>query len=97
MRRLLRPPALALLLSGVGLGLILGHGLATTGVVAGTSCLSRQALLWPIAAVLIVVLLTQAVVKVARLGIRVEIFTNSPIGISTQRGPIKAEVTRVRF
>lgn len=94
---LLRPRSLALLGAGMFLGLLLNHLLAAGGVVASSSCLPLQALLWPLAAVGIAALLAQAVVLVARLGIRVEIFTRSPVAITTQRTPIQAEVTRVRL
>ncbi|MBE9171781.1 hypothetical protein IQ216_01385 [Cyanobium sp. LEGE 06143] len=56
-----------------------------------------RALLWPGAAVVVAALLARAVVVVARLGIRVEIFTRSPIDIGTQRRPIQAAVTKVRL
>ena len=96
---LLQPRSLALLLGGAALGLLLHHLLGVAGFVAGSSCLPLQALLWPGAALGIAALLARAVVVVARLGIRVEIFTrsHSPIDISTERRPIQAEVTRVRL
>ncbi|MBE9155064.1 hypothetical protein IQ220_14435 [Cyanobium sp. LEGE 06113] len=62
-----------------------------------SSCLPLRALLWPGAAVVVAALLARAVVVVARLGIRVEIFTRSPIDIGTQRRPIQAAVTKVRL
>jgi hypothetical protein len=96
---LLQPRSLVLLLSGAVLGVLLHHLLAAAGFVPSSTCLPLQALLWPGAAVLIAALLAQALVVVARLGIRVEIFTHSrsPIDISTRSGPIQAEVTRVRL
>ena len=79
------------------MGLLLNHLLAAAGFVPVSTCLPLRALLWPVAAVGIAALLAWAVVVVARLGIRVEIFTRSPIDISTQRRAIQAEVTRVRL
>jgi hypothetical protein len=97
MPALLQPRSLALLLGGAFLGLLFNHLLAAAGLVAGGTCLPLQVLLWPVAAVGIAALVLQAVLVVARLGIRVEIFTRSPIEISTRRSPIQAEVTRVRL
>ncbi|WP_225867533.1 hypothetical protein [Cyanobium sp. NIES-981] len=97
MPALLQPRSLALLLGGAVLGLLLNHVLAAAGVMSGGSCLPLRALVWPLAAVAIAALLAQALVLVARLGIRVEIFTRSPVDISTRRAPIQAQVTRVRL
>ena len=97
MPALLQPRSLALLLGGVVLGLLLNHLLAGAGFAPVSSCLPLRALLWPGAALGSAALLARAVVVVARLGIRVEIFTRNPIDISTQRRPIQAEVTRVRL
>jgi hypothetical protein len=97
MPALLQPRSLALLLGGAVLGVLLNHLLAAAGVVAASTCLPVRAVLWPLAAVGVAALLAQAVVLVARLGIRVEIFTRTPVEISTQRSPIQAEVTRVRL
>lgn len=97
MLRGLQPGVLVLLLAGLALGVLLSHALPWTGLTSGGACAPPQTLLWPVAAVLIAALLAQAIVTVARLGIRVEIFTRTPIGISTQRAPIQAQVTRVRL
>ncbi|WP_228009274.1 hypothetical protein [Cyanobium sp. LEGE 06113] len=97
MPALFQPRSLALLIGGAALGLLLNHLLAGAGVVAVSSCLPLRALLWPGAAVVVAALLARAVVVVARLGIRVEIFTRSPIDIGTQRRPIQAAVTKVRL
>jgi hypothetical protein len=97
MPALCQPRSLALLLGGAVGGLVLNHLLAAAGLVPVGTCLPLRALLWPVAAVGIAALLAQAVVLVARLGIRVEIFTRTPIDIGTRRAPIQAEVTRVRL
>ena len=90
-------PLCSALVSGVFLGLILGQSLAWAGLFPAYSCLSLQPLLWPMAAVLSVAFLSQALIAVARFGIRVEIFTRSPIDITTTGPPLQAEVTRVRI
>ncbi len=97
MPALFQPRSLALLVGGAALGLLLNHLLAAAGFVPVSTCLPLRPLLWPVAAVGIAALLAWAVVVVARLGIRVEIFTRSPIDISTPRRAIQAEVTRVRL
>ena len=96
---LLQPRSLVLLLGGAVLGVVIHQLLGAAGFVPSSSCLPLQALLWPGTAVLIVALLARALVVVARLGIRVEIFTRSrsPIDISTHGGPIQAEGTRGRL
>ena len=47
---------------------------------------------WPIALALSIFFLSRALIVVARMGIRVEIFTRLPILVGTGREPIKAEV-----
>tara|TARA_Y100000589_G_scaffold25602_1_gene21142 strand:- start:288 stop:491 length:204 start_codon:yes stop_codon:yes gene_type:complete len=56
-----------------------------------------MALRWPGALVISTLAISQAVVVVARRGIRVEIFTRQPILISTGRSPLRAEVGKVRI
>ena len=56
-----------------------------------------MALRWPGALVISALAISQAVVVVARSGIRVEIFTRHPILISTGRSPLRAEVGKVRI
>lgn len=97
MFRLLQPHSLLILAVGAGLGVFLSYGLLWSGLAPGDACMAPRSLLWPLAAVLIAALLARALVLIARLGIRVEIFTRTPIDISTERGAIQAEVTRVRL
>ena len=52
---------------------------------------------WPIAIVLSIFFVSRALIVVARIGIRVEIFTRLPILVGTGRAPIKAEVGKVRI
>ena len=52
---------------------------------------------WPIAIVLSMYFVSRALILVARIGIRVEIFTRLPILVGTGREPIKAEVGKVRI
>ena len=52
---------------------------------------------WPIALALSIFFLSRALILVARMGIRVEIFTRLPILVGTGREPIKAEVGKVRI
>ncbi len=52
---------------------------------------------WPIAIVLSMYFVSRALIMVARMGIRVEIFTRLPILVGTGREPIKAEVGKVRI
>ena len=52
---------------------------------------------WPIAIVLSMYFMSRALILVARMGIRVEIFTRLPILVGTGREPIKAEVGKVRI
>ena len=52
---------------------------------------------WPIASVLSIFFFSRALIVVARMGIRVEIFTRLPILVGTGREPIKAEVGKVRI
>ena len=53
---------------------------------------------WPIAIILsIFFFASRALILVARIGIRVEIFTRLPILVATGREPIKAEVGKVRI
>ncbi len=52
---------------------------------------------WPIAFVLSFFFVSRALIVIARMGIRVEIFTRLPILIGTGREPIKAEVGKVRI
>lgn len=58
---------------------------------------SLQPLLWPLVVLASVALLAQALLLIARSGIRVEIFTRAPIDVGTRGGSIKAEVTKVRL
>ena len=52
---------------------------------------------WPIALALSIFFVSRALIVVARMGIRVEIFTRLPILVGTGREPIKAEVGKVRI
>ena len=52
---------------------------------------------WPIAIILSIFFASRALILVARIGIRVEIFTRLPILVATGREPIKAEVGKVRI
>ena len=52
---------------------------------------------WPIAIVLCFFFVSRALIVIARMGIRVEIFTRLPILVGTGREPIKAEVGKVRI
>ena len=52
---------------------------------------------WPIAIVLSMYFVSRALIMVARIGIRVEIFTRLPILVGTGREPIKAEVGKIRI
>ena len=52
---------------------------------------------WPIALALSIFFFGRALKVVARMGIRVEIFTRLPILVGTGREPIKAEVGKVRI
>jgi hypothetical protein len=97
MFRLLQSRSLLILVGGVGLGVLLSYALLWSDLAPGDACISPLPLLWPLAAVLIAALLSHALVLVARLGIRVEIFTRTPIDISTECKAIQAEVTRVRL
>ena len=56
-----------------------------------------ESLRWPIALALSIFFLSRALIVVARMGIRVEIFTRLPILVGTGREPIKAEVGKVRI
>ena len=56
-----------------------------------------MALIWPIALLTSIVVLSQTLIVVARSGIRVEIYTRQPILISTGRSPLQAEVGKVRI
>ena len=58
---------------------------------------SLQQLLWPLVVLASVALLAQVLWRIARSGIRVEIFTRAPIDVGTRGGSIKAEVTKVRL
>ncbi len=75
------------LLLGFGLGVATALGMAIAPVAA----------LWPLALLSAIALLCGTVLLVSRAGIRVEIFTREPIGVSTRRGAIQAEVTRLRI
>ena len=52
---------------------------------------------WPLAIVLSTFFVSRALILVARIGIRVEIFTRLPILVATGREPLKAEVGKVRI
>mgnify|MGYP004222803691 FL=1 len=52
---------------------------------------------WPIAIVLSIFFVSRALIVVARIGIRVEIFTRLPILVGTGSEPIQAEVGKVRI
>ncbi len=56
-----------------------------------------QPLFWPVSAVMIAALMARAIITVARVGIRVEIFTRMPISIKTGYQGIEARVTKVRL
>ena len=56
-----------------------------------------MALIWPIALLTSIVILSRTLIVVARSGIRVEIYTRQPILISTGRSPLQAEVGKVRI
>jgi len=55
------------------------------------------ALRWPGASVLIAITVSRALIRVARLGLRVEIYTRQPILVGTGRAPLRAEVGKVRI
>jgi hypothetical protein len=75
--------------------LLLGFGLGLAGAVLLAAI--PAALHWPVVVLSSAALLCGAVVFISRAGIRVEIFTREPIGVSTRRGAIQAEVTRLRI
>ena len=52
---------------------------------------------WPIAIALSIFFLSRALIVIARIGIRIEIFTRLPILIGTGSKPIQAEVGKVRI
>jgi poly(A) polymerase Pap1 len=52
---------------------------------------------WPLAFILSMFFVSRALIVVARIGIRVEIFTRLPILIGTGSKPIQAEVEKVRI
>ena len=56
-----------------------------------------MALIWPLALLTSIVVLSRTLIVVARSGIRVEIYTRQPILISTGRSPLQAEVGKVRI
>ena len=56
-----------------------------------------MALIWPIALLTSIVVLSRTLIVVARSGIRVEIYTRQPILISTGRSPLQAEVGKIRI
>ena len=56
-----------------------------------------MALIWPIALLTSIVVLSRTLIVLARSGIRVEIYTRQPILISTGRSPLQAEVGKVRI
>ena len=56
-----------------------------------------ESLRWPLAIVLSIFFLSRALIVVARIGIRVEIFTRLPILVGTGSEPIQAEVGKVRI
>ena len=56
-----------------------------------------MALIWPIALLTSIVVLSRTLLVVARSGIRVEIYTRQPILISTGRSPLQAEVGKIRI
>ena len=78
---------LPMLLLGFGLGL--GCAMALALAPAGA--------LWPLVVLISVALACSALVLISRAGIRVEIFTRDSISVSTRRGAIQAEVTRLRI
>jgi hypothetical protein len=55
------------------------------------------ALIWPAVALISTTALCTSLVWISRAGIRVEIFTRESIAVSTRRGAIQAEVTRLRI
>jgi hypothetical protein len=75
--------------------LLLGFGLGLASALLLAAL--PAALHWPVVVVSSAALLCGAVVLICRSGIRVEIFTREPIGVSTRRGAIQAEVTRLRI
>ena len=54
-------------------------------------------LIWPCVVLLCGAALCGTVALISRAGIRVEIFTRESIAVSTRRGAIQAEVTRLRI
>jgi hypothetical protein len=52
---------------------------------------------WPLSIVISIFFASRALIQVARIGIRIEIFTRLPILVATGREPIKAEVGKVRI
>jgi hypothetical protein len=74
---------------------LLGFGLG----VAGHAALSSAAtdLRWPVVTLCSVSIISAAMVLISRAGIRVEIFARESIAVSTRRGAIQAEVTRLRI
>ncbi|MAR05487.1 MAG: hypothetical protein CL862_00050 [Cyanobium sp. NAT70] len=52
---------------------------------------------WPVAVVISSVVIGQAMIAIARAGIKVEIATKRPILISTGLTPLRAEVDKVRI
>ena len=56
-----------------------------------------QPLFWPVAVVISAIWLSRAIIQLARLGVRVEIFTRVPILIKTGHEGIEARVTKVRL
>lgn len=87
----MEPPRVLRQLPALLLGF--GLGLAT----AATLGAMPQARLWPLVVLSGAALVSGAAVVISRSGIRVEIFTREPIGVSTRRGAIQAEVTRLRI
>lgn len=75
--------------------LLLGFGLGVASALALNTM--PAAVLWPLVLLSAIALLCSTVLLVSRAGIRVEIFTREPIGVSTRRGAIQAEVTRLRI
>ena len=75
--------------------LLLGFGLGLAAAMGFTA--APAALLWPLTVLASAALLAGAALLISRAGIRVEIFTREPIGVSTRRGAIQAEVTRLRI
>lgn len=54
-------------------------------------------LIWPAVVLISTGALSASLVLISRAGIRVEIFTRESIAVSTRRGAIQAEVTRLRI